>query len=312
LEQSIREYTEDIEIFEYASVPHAHVVARALRRRKPFDADGRNGYRDCLLWMSLLQHLQSQGRRVGEVAFISNNSTDFYSTALPTSGKSGATKKDKRRAADSADAEEPDQGELSPASKKPVEFHSDLKEELERLGLVMLPFESVASFVETRVDKHRHAINYDKKWVLFEEFIEERGLGVLQTLAENPANAAVVLKEVFAPATASALTILDSNAETLEGVEDFDIYVAEDVKDEVYIGCGYDLRIVNVTLFVPRGQFENHRSEIEAASHVWEVTPLDELVAVRLSLRAYYQASFQYDPKTAKCDGYSLNLFDVR
>jgi hypothetical protein len=42
------------EILPYPTVGHEHVAVRALSRRQPFDHEGRNGYRDVLLWESLL------------------------------------------------------------------------------------------------------------------------------------------------------------------------------------------------------------------------------------------------------------------
>ncbi|MDW5592869.1 PIN domain-containing protein [Conexibacter stalactiti] len=43
-----------IELVELPSVGHAEVLARALRRQQPFDARGRDGYRDTLLWETVL------------------------------------------------------------------------------------------------------------------------------------------------------------------------------------------------------------------------------------------------------------------
>lgn len=248
-----------------------------------------------------------------EVIFVSSNWRDFYETGP---GKQSKPVKDgKNRLGGQSGQPETTghsaNGVLSAqGSRVEAEFHPDLAHDLKVLKRPVLPFDSVATFVETKVDKHKHAINYEKRFELFEDFLEENGLNILGRLEES--NGSLVLQRVFSLATASALTILSSDAETFEGVEDFDIYVAEDIEQRIYISCGYDLRIVNVTLFVPRIQFDAHRYEIEEAPHVWEVTQLDETVAIRLSLRSYYQASFSFDPRTLECEGFSLNSFDVR
>src|ERR1044072_1127960 len=39
----------------FPSVGHEEVVARALRREQPFDREGRDGYRDVLLWETVLE-----------------------------------------------------------------------------------------------------------------------------------------------------------------------------------------------------------------------------------------------------------------
>ena len=58
----------------YPNVPHRDVVNRSLQRKKPFKPDGRVGYRDYLVWRTVLEIV---ARSVDEVHFISANSTDF-------------------------------------------------------------------------------------------------------------------------------------------------------------------------------------------------------------------------------------------
>lgn len=315
LENRIRNHLESLEIVEYAGVPHAEVVQRALSRKKPFDAEGDVGYRDCLLWLSLVQYLASRSSSDSEeVIFISNNWRDFYRTGTGKQSKitdEGKTKLGGQLSRSGTISAVSGNGLAASASKAAVDFHLDLMPDLEKLKQRVLPFDSVATFVDSTIDKREHVINYEKKWQLFEAFIEECGLDVLKRLERE--NGSVVLEWIFAVPTATSLTILRSEAETYEGVEDFDIYVAEEVGQEIYISCGYDLRSVNVTLIIPLIQYEAHRPEIEAASHVWETTSLDDgTVAVHLLLRCYYQASFSYDPKTESCDGFSLETFSVR
>ncbi len=302
LEKRIRDQINSVQILEYKDVPHVEVVQRALKRRKPFDADGAAGYRDCLLWLSLIRSLESDsGETDKEVILISSNWKDFYQAAP----------------AKEATSDEPDKVPPGPGikAKRPatilkVQLHDDLIADLTALKRHVSPFYTVASFVDTKIDKDKHVIDFDKRYELFEEYLEEQGLEVLQQLGSE--HGTYVLQHIFPISTASALTILSSEAEIFEGVEDFDIYLAEDVGGAVYVSCGFDLRIVNVDLFVPRSQFEAHRAEIEGAAHVWEVSEFMEKVIIRLSMRAYYQASFSFDPKTQYCSGFSLQTFDIR
>jgi hypothetical protein len=57
-------------------VPHDQLVARALAGEPPFDLRGRNGYRDSLVWHTVLEVAQEHGR----VAFVSRNASDFATT----------------------------------------------------------------------------------------------------------------------------------------------------------------------------------------------------------------------------------------
>lgn len=314
LEKRIRDQVEGIEIIEYAGVPHSEVVQRALKRRKPFDTEGDVGYRDCLLWLSLVRHLAS-GRSSDseEVIFISSNWRDFYETGP---GKQSKSAKDEKSKGDGQSMKPEAAGVVvggvlsAPGSKAELHFHPDLANDLMDLNRPVLPFGSVAAFVDTKVDKSEHVINYEKRFELFEEFLEKCGLDVLRRLDRS--NGPLVLQHVFSLPTASALTILSSDADAFEGVEDLYIYNAEEVRQDIYVSCGFDLRIVNVTLIVPRIQFDAHRSEIEVAKHVSEVTQLDETAEIQLSLRCYYQASFSFNPGTEACEGFSLQTFDVR
>lgn len=61
--------------FEYPATDHKTTVLRALKRMKPFDRTGRVGYRDYVLWQSVLElALQNPSETV---VFISENTQDF-------------------------------------------------------------------------------------------------------------------------------------------------------------------------------------------------------------------------------------------
>jgi hypothetical protein len=57
-------------------VDHHELVKRALSRRKPFSEKG-SGYRDTLIWYGILQTLETYGEDDDQVAFISQNTSDF-------------------------------------------------------------------------------------------------------------------------------------------------------------------------------------------------------------------------------------------
>lgn len=78
-------YREDIEqlvseadgkLLPIPEVPHARLIGRAVSRKRPFDANG-DGYRDALVWESVLELLEVAGDRV---ILISNDSTAFSET----------------------------------------------------------------------------------------------------------------------------------------------------------------------------------------------------------------------------------------
>jgi hypothetical protein len=64
-----------MQLLPYPEVSHRAVAARALARRRPFDPEGHDGYRDTLVWESVLALARSLPG--GRVAFVSRNDKDF-------------------------------------------------------------------------------------------------------------------------------------------------------------------------------------------------------------------------------------------
>ncbi len=62
-------------LLDYPPTPHEHLVQRALDRRKPFRGTDTGGYRDALIWETILQLAGSEPH--GTIAFVSTNSGDF-------------------------------------------------------------------------------------------------------------------------------------------------------------------------------------------------------------------------------------------
>jgi predicted nucleic acid-binding protein len=63
-----------IDVLDYPDIDHRDVVNRALTRRKPFTKDGQRGYRDALIWETLLNQLRVHR---DELFFVSANTSDF-------------------------------------------------------------------------------------------------------------------------------------------------------------------------------------------------------------------------------------------
>ena len=63
------------EVLPYPDVPHREVAARALARRRPFDALGHDGYRDALVWESVLALARRLSR--ARLVLVSRNRKDF-------------------------------------------------------------------------------------------------------------------------------------------------------------------------------------------------------------------------------------------
>ena len=65
-----------IEIIPYPLISHEKVVERDLDARRPFKESGR-GYRDTLIWESVLNVIDKSSKEIPDVVFVSNNIKDF-------------------------------------------------------------------------------------------------------------------------------------------------------------------------------------------------------------------------------------------
>lgn len=61
--------------YEYPYIEHKEVVKRALHHFKPFSKDGKIGYRDYILWESVLNIARSNPKEI--IIFITSNTNDF-------------------------------------------------------------------------------------------------------------------------------------------------------------------------------------------------------------------------------------------
>ena len=65
------------EIIPCEAVAVKALVERSLRRRKPFDGEGRKGFRDAVLWETLLRGVIEKGSAQLAVSLVTQNSRDF-------------------------------------------------------------------------------------------------------------------------------------------------------------------------------------------------------------------------------------------
>jgi len=58
----------------YEGIGLENLIHRALGRRKPFDSKGRSGFRDAVLWETILKKAQEQSE---QIVFVTRNAQDF-------------------------------------------------------------------------------------------------------------------------------------------------------------------------------------------------------------------------------------------
>ena len=284
LREQLHRRIDNILLVEYDDIPHSAVVERALLRRRPFDAEGNTGYRDVLIWLSLLEAIKRYDQKDEEVVFISDNWSDFY----------------ERAPAKEARGKEGDDGRESRAQPR---FHDHLKEDLQLLTASVTPYMSVSAFVSSQVDTKAHEVDYGRQAEAFETYAENEGIDHLRSLEPHVAKDIAI--GLFG-SRAEALTFLSTDADTIEGLEDLHVQVSQQIDGEDYISCTYNIRGVSLDLHIADSKFDELEHTVEAHPQVWEVVRLEGIVVIRLSVRPYFTASFRYNPQTFQCNGYSV------
>lgn len=85
IESEAQEYRDFLEMYsfengmgetvDYPTISHKDVVARAIMGKKPFKPDGKDGYRDYMVWLSCLE--LAKRYTLEEIHFITQNISDF-------------------------------------------------------------------------------------------------------------------------------------------------------------------------------------------------------------------------------------------
>ncbi|AZE47267.1 hypothetical protein C4K04_1577 [Pseudomonas chlororaphis] len=263
---------EDLKVVGYSSVAHTEIFSRALHVKRPFRV-GEKGYRDTLLWLSMLDFFKSSSSGA-DVVFINANKSDFY--------------------AEGAD----------------VKFHPDLQSDLDVLpGLNVRPYVSISSFV-SEIDKIEHSIDRVKNLPLFEEYLEDEALDLFESIDHAFLQE---LDKVFLSGVGLLVQATHVSAEHMEGIEDFDIMsVSSFSEDSVYVACRHDLRVLVLEIQVPLAAYEANRGYVSMCNHFYDIEIAGSHAILKMTVRAYLSANFIFNIANQECSGYSSEILGFR
>ncbi|MGF6093887.1 PIN domain-containing protein [Pseudomonas sp. 18175] len=258
---------------EYESIPQSTVVKRAISARRPF-RENEKGYRDTLIWLSLLNYLK-ENNIVGEVAFISTNTTDF----------------------------------MAPDKKG---FHPDLLEDIQREGLSceLVYFDSLANFLQNRVDSEAHLIDESKVEDLVERYLEDESVNVMENLTETQI---IDLEDRLFRTSGVLSNASPISATLIEGMED--LFLDSTIKldhDNIYVTCTYNLRIVELAVDIPFSDYKIYEDHISASSAVFDVSISANIATLRAIVRPYFSASFTFNTLSDDYEGFSVDEIKYR
>lgn len=259
LNSTIDERVEYIEKINYEGVPHALLVTKALQSIKPFSGQEK-GYRDALIWLSLLDHIQKNNID-GDIAFITSNKHDFFSK---------------------------EKGKLA--------IHPDLQKDIEQKGISanIVPFLNIYDFVNNQVDKDEHIVDRQKLSYEFDDFLMEQTIEHLQGL-DNDALSEIFSTSLFKDKLTPVQNIEGDNWDIVDDTEIFHISKISD--NEAYVSCKFIASGVSLDLTIDLNEFNQYKTEIESIPSYCEVDidSINQVAKISFSFKAYTQASFLFD-----------------
>lgn len=212
----------NITTLDYSYVKQEEVVEKALYLKKPFQEEEK-GYRDTMIWLSLLDFVKDNDIKE-EVIFISSNKNDFFEK-----------------------------------KKKPISFHSDLMEDISRKQITteIIPYETLFSFVKNTIDEGLHSFDHSNPD--FEHYLEVLGEEYLETFDYR----GKMFSFKSGAYTIKFSHILNVHIDMFEGMEDPEVLGAKKLnEDSVYVNFKYNLRRVTLTLEILKEEYFKYKDEI--------------------------------------------------
>ncbi|OII57578.1 DUF4935 domain-containing protein [Pseudomonas putida] len=266
----LKDRVEWITRIEYERIPHGVVVQRAIEATKPFTNEEK-GYRDTLIWLSFLEHLSSNSIE-GEVAFITNNKSDFYQI------------KDKN-----------------------ISFNDDLLKDIRERNIKakIKPYLNIYDFIKENVDKINHSFDQHKLLDNLESFLISETENLINSMSNNELSELLETKLFSEKLT----PVLDINSDIFEGLEHTEIKSIKGLpEDSVYIESEFEMRRVDLIISIDTTEFRQYADEIEAIHSLYNIEHEDSHVKLSFILRAYIGGSFEYDTRNEVASNLSIDF----
>jgi len=264
---------ESVIYVDYDVVSQSEVVKRALSKKKPFREEEK-GYRDTLIWLSLLKYLETN-KLATDFAFISENKRDFY---------------------------------------KDRDFHLDLMEDIKghQLSCTIKPYLSLYQFISSNIDKEEHKIKhkdlYDDYLVHLDSEIEFGTSSFINDLSKEDFLSVLNKSRKHFP-TINYLT--DFYFDVVEGVEDATVVKYEKYdKNQFYILYNFNLRISELRITIRKGEYLIDQSKFDNSFVNIEQTESE--VILYAYTRAYFETSFNFNLESEAIEGFEVISSDFR
>ena len=221
--------TQNVRYIPYNDISHETVVKRALKNIKPFQ-ESEKGYRDTLIWLSLLMYLKT-AKITDDVIFISNNRKDFL-------------------------------------RKNTVMLQQELLDDIKaaELNCTITCYRELDHFITEKVPfpLHQYSEQQVRELAIYKD---ERQIEVETEFYVNELNTRDFLTLVAdSPFTfPSQQSLHEFTFEVHEGLEDIFLedFRSLDSGDDIYIRAIFDLRICSVEFVIPITDYNQSHDELD-------------------------------------------------
>ena len=265
----LKEKMEFVESFGYENISQKAVTARAIARTLPF-REKEKGYRDTLIWLSLLEFLKTK-KETDSVAFINQNSNDFYNSE----GK---------------------------------DFHDDLARDLKSHNITcsIKVYPSLNAFIKGEVETNEYEFSHRN---IEEQFIEPISTDIESEIKEYldhlPTMDFKKLLDSSGIHFRYISTLTGHSFEMLEGMEDGQVLSYKRLSaNELYINYRFNLRRCEILFTITESEYLSHKSGIELFYH--DVYMAEDEGYMIYYCRPDFTVNFIYNTETESISGLEI------
>ncbi|NRT13933.1 hypothetical protein HNP99_000258 [Flavobacterium sp. 28A] len=263
--------TNHVNFFPFNLVPNQKLVERAIKKIKPFKEDDK-GFRDTLIWLSFLDYLKLNKNE--DIAFINNNSSDFYNLAK-------------------------------------INFHNDLIDDIKSYGLTnnFKVYESIKDFINAEVrDQHKYTSE-----IIMTNFIYPQESIIEQSIeqyinSQSQKWLTDILKE-HSRSFENLSYLIKFSFRILEGIEDPKLLHWEEIEENTFFGeLRFFLKNTEIQLTLPKTFYEENQLSFPKRH---QIETNSDYITMTIFSKSFLNISFNFDTNIKTVKNLEINIFGL-
>jgi hypothetical protein len=263
--------TNNVTFLSYDEISLQTLVNRAIKKVKPFQYEDK-GFRDTLIWLSLLEFL-SKNKEKSKIAFINQNSSDFYNPEKTT-------------------------------------LHDDLKNDLETYNLKneFSVYESIKDFIKLEVNLDQHKFNNSQMMEDYiypnERLLEEAVESFINSQSKNWFSDIIKQNGSY-----SDIVYLNGyKFHIFEGIEDPEFVNWSEINPGSFFAQGdFFLRLVDFEFTIPKAVYSSNKEHYD--KYYYEIEIENDFATIKTVRKVFMNVSFYYDVEKNEFSNLAINKF---